>query len=48
MGRVQAGTRPALDAMRAGSEPPAAPALFRQLGAAPELRIYTLQAGHTA
>ncbi len=27
--------RAALDAMRAGSEPPAAPALFRQLGAEP-------------
>jgi hypothetical protein len=40
--------RAALDAMRAGSEPPAAPALFRRLGAEPELRIYTLQARHTA
>jgi quinol monooxygenase YgiN len=39
--------RAALDAMRAGPEPPAAPALFRQLGAEPELRIYTLQARHT-
>jgi hypothetical protein len=36
----------ALDAMRAGSEPPAAPALFRQLGAEPQLRIYTLQGRH--
>jgi quinol monooxygenase YgiN len=40
--------RAALDAMRAGSEPPAAPELFRQLGAEPELRIYTLQARHAA
>jgi Antibiotic biosynthesis monooxygenase len=39
--------RAALDAMRAGSEPPAAPALFRRLGAEPELRIYILQARHT-
>ena len=40
--------RAALDAMRASAEPPAAPALFRQLGAEPALRIYTLQARHTA
>ena len=39
--------RAALDVMRAGPEPPAAPALFRQLGAEPELWIYTLQARHT-
>ncbi len=38
----------ALDAMRAGTEPPAAPALFRRLGAEPVLRIYHLQARHTA
>jgi len=38
----------ALDAMRAGAEPPAAPALFRQLGAEPVLRIYQLRARHTA
>jgi len=38
----------ALDAMRAGPEPPTAPALFRQLGVEPELRIYSLQARHTA
>lgn len=37
----------ALDAMRASPEPPAAPALFRQLGAEPVLRIYKLQARHT-
>jgi hypothetical protein len=34
--------------MRAGAEPPAAPALFRQLGAEPVLRIYGLRARHTA
>jgi len=33
----------ALDAMRAGAEPPAAPALFRQLGAEPVLRIYDVR-----
>jgi hypothetical protein len=38
--------RAALDAMHADPEPPAAPALFRHLGAEPELRIYTLQARH--
>jgi hypothetical protein len=38
----------ALDAMRAGSEPPAAPALFRQLGAEPLLRIYELRRRHVA
>lgn len=38
----------ALDAMRAGTEPPAAPALFRQFGAEPVLRIYGLRARHTA
>jgi quinol monooxygenase YgiN len=37
----------ALDAMRAGPEPPAAPALFRQFGAEPVLRIYGLRARHT-
>lgn len=36
----------ALDAMRAAAEPPAAPALFRQLGAEPVLRIYDLRAPH--
>ncbi len=40
--------RAALDAMRAGAGPPAAPALFRQLGAEPVLRIYVLRARHTA
>jgi len=34
----------ALDAMRAGSEAPAAPTLFRQLGAEPHLRIYKVRA----
>jgi hypothetical protein len=38
----------ALDAMRAGAEPPAAPALFRQLGAEPELRIFNVRARHAA
>lgn len=38
----------ALDAMRAGAEPPAAPALFRRLGAEPVLRIYDIRARHTA
>jgi len=38
----------ALDAMRAGAEPPAAPALFRRLGAEPVLRIYHLRARHTS
>ncbi len=38
----------ALDGMRAGTEPPAAPALFRRVGAEPVLRIYRLQARHTA
>lgn len=38
----------ALDAMRAGAEPPAAPALFRRLGAEPVLRIFQLQARHSA
>jgi hypothetical protein len=37
----------ALDAMRGGAEPPAAPALFRQLGAEPVLRIYDVRARHT-
>jgi len=38
----------ALDAMRAGPEPPAAPTLFLQLGAEPVLRIYHIRARHTA
>ena len=38
--------RAALDGMRASSEPLAAhPALFLQLGAEPESRIYTVQPG---
>lgn len=36
------------DAMRAGSEPPAAPTLFRQLGGEPVLRIYKVRATHRA
>ncbi len=40
--------QPALDAMRAGPEPPAAPALFRRLDADPVLRIYGIRARHTA
>jgi heme-degrading monooxygenase HmoA len=32
--------RAALDAMRAGPEPPAAPRLFSQVGAEPSLQIY--------
>jgi hypothetical protein len=38
----------ALDSMRAGPEPPAAPALLRQLGGEPVLRIYDVSARHTA
>jgi len=38
----------ALDAMRVGPEPPAAPTLFRQLGAEPVLRLYQLQARYPA
>lgn len=36
--------RDALDAMRAGPEPPAAPQLFRAVGAEPTLRILTVEA----
>jgi quinol monooxygenase YgiN len=36
--------RAALDAMRAASEPPAAPQLFRDVGAEPTLRILTVEA----
>jgi len=38
----------ALDAMRAGPEPPAAPAMFRQLGAEPVLRIYYIRGQYAA
>ena len=38
----------ALDAMRAGPQPPAAPAMFRQLGAEPVLRIYQVRTKLTA
>ena len=37
----------ALDAMRALPEPPAAPRLFRQVGAEPVLRIYVVNATHS-
>lgn len=36
----------ALDAMRAGSEPPAAPTLFRSVGATPTLTVLRVAAGH--
>ena len=35
--------RQALDAMRAGPEPPAAPQLFRKVGAEPSLRVYEVE-----
>lgn len=38
--------RAALDAMRAGAEPPAAPTLFRSVGAEPSLTILTVELGH--
>jgi hypothetical protein len=38
----------ALATMRAGTEPPAAPTLFRRLGADPVLRSYDVRAHHTA
>lgn len=37
--------RSALDAMRASGEPPAAPALFRRLGAEPVLTVFALAEG---
>jgi heme-degrading monooxygenase HmoA len=40
--------RAALDAMRAGSEPPAAPTLFRSIGSEPSLEIWDVVAGSTA
>jgi len=36
----------ALDAMRAGAEPPAAPTLFRSLGAEPTLSILRVHESH--
>lgn len=36
--------RAALEAMRAGAEPPAAPRIFRAVGAEPELQIYDVVA----
>ena len=38
--------RDALDRMRAGSEPPAAPQLFRSVGADPSLRIFEVTVEH--
>ena len=38
--------RDALDRMRAGSEPPAAPRLFRSVGADPSLRIFEVTVEH--
>lgn len=40
--------RAALEAMRAGPEPPAAPALFRSLGSEPSLEIWEVVSGSTA
>ncbi len=40
--------RAALDAMRAGSAPPAAPALFRSVGAEPWLEIFEVASDHRA
>jgi hypothetical protein len=40
--------RAALDAMRAGSEPPAAPTLFRTVGGEPSLEIWDVTSGSTA
>jgi len=37
--------REALDAMRAAPEPPAAPALFREVGAEPSLEIWDVASG---
>jgi hypothetical protein len=39
------GDRAALEAMRAGSEPPAAPALFRRFGAEPMMTVLDVVAG---
>lgn len=38
--------RAALDAMRAGSETPAAPRLFRNVGAEPSLQVYEIEGHH--
>ena len=38
--------RPALDAMRAGPEPPAAPSLFRRVGAEPVLTVLEVAGDH--
>ena len=37
----------AIDAMRAGAQPPAAPTLFRNLGVEPTLTILTVEAAST-
>lgn len=39
-------SREALDAMRASAEPPAAPTLFRSVGAEPQLTILEVAAQH--
>jgi hypothetical protein len=38
----------ALDAMRAGPEPPAAPRLFSRVGAEPSLQVYTVEYAYSA
>lgn len=38
--------RAALDVMRAGAEPPAAPQLFRSVGAEPALQIWDVVSNH--
>jgi len=40
--------RASLDAMRAASEPPAAPTLFRRVGAEPSLTVLDVAADHLA
>jgi hypothetical protein len=40
--------RPALEAMRARPEPPAALRLFRSVGAEPSLRVYEVEDRHVA
>lgn len=40
--------RQALEAMRAGPEPPAAPQLFRSVGAEPTLQILEVELDHVA
>lgn len=40
--------RAALDAMRAGDDPPAAPRLFESVGAEPSLQVFEIEAEHSA